>query len=59
MCPAGTSVLVMNGAANRDPQRFEEPNEFRLDRPNILHHIAFGRVSTPVRVLRSHAPKYG
>jgi len=40
---AGTSVLVMNGAANRDPRRFEEPNEFRLDRPNILQHIAFGR----------------
>lgn len=41
--PAGTSVLVMNGAANRDPQRFDDPDEFRLDRPNILHHIAFGR----------------
>jgi cytochrome P450 len=41
--PAGTSVLVMNGAANRDPSRFEDPDEFRLDRPNILQHIAFGR----------------
>ena len=41
--PAGTSVLVMNGAANRDPERFDEPDEFRLDRPNILQHIAFGR----------------
>jgi cytochrome P450 len=40
---AGTSVLVMNGAANRDPRRFDEPNEFRLGRPNILQHIAFGR----------------
>jgi cytochrome P450 len=40
---AGTSVLVMNGAANRDPSRFDEPNEFRFDRPNILQHIAFGR----------------
>ncbi|WP_326546170.1 cytochrome P450 [Mycolicibacterium sp. ND9-15] len=40
---AGTSVLVMNGAANRDPQRFDEPDEFRLTRPNILQHIAFGR----------------
>jgi cytochrome P450 len=39
---AGTSVLVMNGAANRDPRRFDEPNEFRLGRPNILQHIAFG-----------------
>ncbi len=41
--PAGTSVLVMNGAANRDPARFDEPDEFRLSRPNILQHIAFGR----------------
>jgi cytochrome P450 len=40
---AGTSVLVMNGAANRDPGRFDEPSEFRLERPNILQHIAFGR----------------
>jgi cytochrome P450 len=40
---AGTSVLVMNGAANRDPRRFDDPGEFRLDRPNILQHIAFGR----------------
>ncbi|KUI46851.1 cytochrome [Mycobacterium sp. GA-1199] len=40
---AGTSVLVMNGAANRDPRRFDKPDEFRLDRPNMLQHIAFGR----------------
>jgi cytochrome P450 len=40
---AGTSVLVMNAAANRDPRRFEEPDEFRLGRPNILQHMAFGR----------------
>lgn len=40
---AGTSVLVMNGAANRDPRRFDDPDEFRLDRPNVLHHMAFGR----------------
>ena len=40
---AGTSVLVMNGAANRDPRRFDEPNEFRLGRPNKFGHIAFGR----------------
>ncbi|AFC43580.1 MULTISPECIES: cytochrome P450 [Mycobacterium] len=40
---AGTSILVMNGAANRDPRRFDDPDEFRLGRPNILHHMAFGR----------------
>ena len=27
--PAGTTVMVLNGAANRDPRRFEQPDEFR------------------------------
>ena len=26
--------MLLNGAANRDPRRFECPAEFRLDRPN-------------------------
>jgi cytochrome P450 len=41
--PAGTTVVLMNGAANRDPRQFERPAEFRLDRPNAKEHIAFGR----------------
>ena len=41
--PAGTPVMLLNGAANRDPRRFECPAEFRLDRPNVKEHIAFGR----------------
>ncbi len=40
---AGTPVMMLNGAANRDPRRFECPHEFRLDRPNAQAHIAFGR----------------
>jgi cytochrome P450 len=40
---AGTPVMLMNGAANRDPRRFECPAEFRMDRPNAQAHIAFGR----------------
>jgi len=39
----GTPVMLLNGAANRDPRRFECPAEFRLDRPNTKEHIAFGR----------------
>ena len=35
--------MLLNGAANRDPRRFECPAEFRLDRPNTREHIAFGR----------------
>jgi cytochrome P450 len=40
--PAGTTVWVMNGAANRDPRQFEHPDEFRLDRANGRQHLAFG-----------------
>jgi len=41
--PAGTTVIMMLGAANRDPQHFENPEEFRADRPNAKEHLAFGR----------------
>jgi cytochrome P450 len=41
--PAGTPVMMLNGAANRDPRRFECPHEFRIDRPNAQAHLAFGR----------------
>src|SRR4029077_11990528 len=41
--PAGTPVMLLNGAANRDPRRFECPAEFRADRPNAQSHVAFGR----------------
>jgi cytochrome P450 len=41
--PAGTPVMLLNGAANRDPDRFECPADFRLDRTNTMDHVAFGR----------------
>jgi cytochrome P450 len=41
--PAGTPVMLLNGAANRDPGRFECPHEFQLDRANAQAHMAFGR----------------
>ena len=40
---AGTPVMLLNGAANRDPRRFECPAEFRVDRANAQSHLAFGR----------------
>lgn len=41
--PAGTVIMLCLGAANRDPRKFENPNEFQLDRKNVREHIAFGR----------------
>ena len=40
--PAGTTVMVVNGAANHDPRRFECPAEFQVERANARQHIAFG-----------------
>jgi cytochrome P450 len=40
--PAGSTVMVVNGAANRDPRRFDDPGELRIDRANARQHIAFG-----------------
>ncbi len=40
--PAGTTVMVLNGAANRDPRHFDDPAEFDVDRTNARQHLAFG-----------------
>ncbi|MGL4565003.1 MAG: cytochrome P450, partial [Halioglobus sp.] len=41
--PAGTRVMLSLAAANRDPRRWEAPEEFRLGRPGSKEHLAFGR----------------
>jgi cytochrome P450 len=41
--PAGTIVMLLPGACNRDPRKFEDPDEFRVDRENVRQHVAFGR----------------
>ena len=41
--PADSHLLLMWGAANRDPDHFESPDEFRLDRPTGKAHITFGK----------------
>lgn len=40
---AGTTLMVINGAANRDPRRFPNPDDFDPDRKNARQHLAFGR----------------
>lgn len=39
--PAGASVGVITGSANRDESRYDDADEWRLDRP-AQHHLAFG-----------------
>jgi cytochrome P450 len=39
----GTVVMLLIGALNRDPRRFDEPHQFRLGRQNLHDHVAFGR----------------
>lgn len=41
--PANSHLLLLWGAANRDPAHFEAPNEFRLDRSGARGHVAFGK----------------
>jgi cytochrome P450 len=41
--PAGTKILVALSAANRDPRRWDDPNELVLGRKKIVEHVGFGR----------------
>ncbi|AKS30879.1 cytochrome P450 [Mycolicibacterium goodii] len=41
--PAGSRLLLLWGAANRDPSHFDDPDEFRLDRPGGKGHLSFGK----------------
>jgi cytochrome P450 len=41
--PAGATVTLLLGAANRDPRRFEQPAEFDVERTNARENLAFGR----------------
>ncbi len=40
--PAGATMMLLPGAANRDPRTFPNPGEFDLDRSNARLHVAFG-----------------
>lgn len=40
---SGSRLLLLWGAANRDPSQFHDPNEFRLDRASAKSHISFGK----------------
>lgn len=41
--PAGTTVMVLFGAVNRDPRQFDTPQSLDVRRANAREHLAFGR----------------
>jgi len=41
LCP-GEKVMLVYGGANRDPDKFEHPETFDIDRPGITQHLTFG-----------------
>jgi cytochrome P450 len=43
--PAGTIMTIALTAANHDPEHFEAPGEFNLDRPKLRDNMAFSRGS--------------
>jgi cytochrome P450 len=40
--PAGSAMLLLFGAANRDPRRYPDPDTFNIHRDNISH-LTFGK----------------
>jgi cytochrome P450 len=40
--PAGATLLLLPGAANRDPRKFPDPHTFDPERDNAIYHLAFG-----------------
>ena len=40
--PAGSAMLLLFGAANRDPRRYRDPDTFNIRRENISH-VTFGK----------------
>ena len=57
--PAGTPVMLLNGAANRDPRRFECPAEFRWTGPTPSPTSPSAGGSIPVRAARWPVPRVG
>jgi cytochrome P450 len=41
LCP-GEKVMLVYGGANRDPDKFEDPDTFDIDRAGITQHLTFG-----------------
>ncbi|MGB5755480.1 MAG: cytochrome P450 [Acidimicrobiales bacterium] len=42
MVPPGEAILILLGAANRDPEMFADPDRLDLGRHNATRHLSFG-----------------
>jgi cytochrome P450 len=40
--PQGSHLWMLYASGNRDERQFPDPDEFRLERPNVKQHLAFG-----------------
>ena len=57
--PAESTMLLLWGAANRDPAEYDRPDDVVLDRKAPRHHLGFGRgvhlcVGAPLARLEAH-----
>jgi cytochrome P450 len=52
----GDIVWLGLASANRDPRKFENPEEFVVGRPNVNHHLGFG--AGPHRCLGMHLARH-
>ena len=40
--PSGSRVIMLYGAANRDPRQWDDPTAFNIERDGHFNHLAFG-----------------
>lgn len=57
-CPMKKGDVIWLGlaSANRDPRKFDRPDDFIMDRPDVNHHLGFG--AGPHRCLGMHLARH-